>query len=95
MGKTASFNLNLDANLAESAEALYNALGLSLATAIELFLNKSIMERGLPFDLRMPPLDDDMLREARGILNGTVPTKAYRSAQEMIDSVLGEEDDDA
>ncbi len=50
---TTNFSIRLDNNLKKQSEALYGELGLSLATAINIFLRKSLSVGGLPFDVRI------------------------------------------
>ena len=53
MAKTASYTQRLDADLKKQAEALYNELGMSLGTAITVFLKKSVRVGGFPFDINL------------------------------------------
>ncbi len=49
---TANFTIRLDNNVKKEAESTYNELGLNLTTAINVFLRKSIVVGGFPFDVR-------------------------------------------
>ncbi|MEE0886010.1 MAG: type II toxin-antitoxin system RelB/DinJ family antitoxin [Treponema sp.] len=46
---TVAMNVRVDKNLKEQATELYNDLGLSLSSAINMFLRQSVRENGLPF----------------------------------------------
>ena len=46
---TVAMNIRVDKNLKEQATELYNDLGLSLSSAINMFLRQSVRENGLPF----------------------------------------------
>lgn len=48
-----NLNIKLDSNLKKQSEALYNELGISLETAISIFLSKSLDVGGFPFDVRL------------------------------------------
>lgn len=50
---TTNFNVRLDSSLKKQSEAMYNQLGVSLTTAINMFLRKSLSVGGFPFDVRM------------------------------------------
>lgn len=41
----------MDASLKKQAEALFNDLGMSLATAITVFTKQAIREQKIPFDI--------------------------------------------
>ena len=54
MQKTASVNTRVDPVLKEQAESVLDELGLSMATAMNLFLKQIVIHNGIPFDLRLP-----------------------------------------
>lgn len=95
MAKTSNINIRIDPDLKEQAEKLYGSFGLSIAEAINIFLHVSLMEGGLPFEVRRPRYNAETeaaMIEARGIMNGTIPAKRYSSVDEMFNDVLSEED---
>lgn len=50
---TTNFTIRLDSDLKKDCEALYAELGMSLSTAINVFLRQSLRKGGLPFDARL------------------------------------------
>ncbi len=50
--KTASINVRVNPFVKKNAEKLFESFGITLSDAINMFLNKSLMEGGLPFDLK-------------------------------------------
>lgn len=48
-----NITIRIDENLKKEAEELYDSLGLSLSTAIKIFLKQSVRENGLPFELKL------------------------------------------
>lgn len=44
----------IDSNLKNEVEAIFQELGLNTSQAITLFLKKVKMERGIPFELKVP-----------------------------------------
>ena len=58
---TTNLTIRLDSDLKKDCEALYAELGMSLSTAINVFLRQSLRKGGLPFDAR---LDDQPNRTA-------------------------------
>ena len=66
---------------------MYGSLGMTLTEAINIFLHKSILEGGLPFDVRQPRYTSETeaaMREARDILAWKVPAESYDSASTMF-----------
>ncbi len=51
MAATAKININTDPDTKQAAEALFDALGMNMTTAINIFLKKAIQYKGIPFDV--------------------------------------------
>ena len=51
--------LRVDSQLKEQASDVYAKLGLDLATAIQIFLTRSVQLRDIPFVLQSPSEDSD------------------------------------
>lgn len=51
----ASVNLNIrtDKEVKAQAEKVFNALGLNMTTAVNIFLRQAIRENGIPFEVRL------------------------------------------
>lgn len=87
MGKTATISMRVSPQIKAEAESLYASLGMTLTEAINVFLHKSILEGGLPFDVRQPRYNaqtEAAMREARDIISGKLPAESYGSAAEMF-----------
>ena len=54
MQKTASVNTRVDPELKVQAESVLNELGMSMATAMTLFLKQIVIHNGIPFELCVP-----------------------------------------
>lgn len=50
---TTNLTIRLGSDLKKDCEALYAELGMSLSTAINVFLRQSLRKGGLPFDARL------------------------------------------
>lgn len=55
----------VDDDLKEQATELYSRLGMSISTAINVFLRQSVMEGGMPFTPRDPFYSEENLRHVR------------------------------
>lgn len=90
MAKSATINMRVNPEIKLEAESVFSSLGLSLTEAINIFLHKSIMEGGIPFDVRQPRYNAETeaaMREARDIISGKKPAESYSSAAEMLASL--------
>lgn len=94
MSKTANINVRIDPEFKSEVESLYSKFGMSVTDAINIFLHVSVMEGGLPFEVRQPRYNAETeaaMKEARAIAAGNLSAKKYSSAKEMIDDVLAED----
>ena len=55
-----NYSLRLNGDIKTQSEDLYRSLGMSLSTAIQVFLKKSLLVGGFPFEVRhsLPPVPD-------------------------------------
>ena len=53
MANTINYTCRLDTDVKAQSEAIYNAIGMNLTTAINVFLKESIRVGGFPFDVRL------------------------------------------
>ena len=78
MSKTANINIRIDPDFKSKVEKLYSQFGMSVTEAINIFLHVSLMEGGLPFEVRQQKYNTETeaaMREARAIANGRIPAK--------------------
>lgn len=50
---TTNLNIRTDKAIKEQAEQIFNELGLTMTTAINIFLRTTIREQGIPFELKL------------------------------------------
>jgi len=68
-------NVYLDSEMKAKAKEIFKHYGVSLSDAINMFLTQSVMERGLPFEMKIP--NDETIRaieDARAGINGETIT---------------------
>lgn len=85
--KDTNFNMRMNKQKKTSLEDLYGSLGMTLAEAVNIFFEKSLMEGGIPFDVRMPRYNketEEAIQEARDIIAGKVSAKSYSSSKELF-----------
>ena len=52
--KTTNYNVRLNPEIKAKAEETFALFGMNLSEAINIFLHKSILENGLPFQITAP-----------------------------------------
>ena len=78
----------------KEAQKLFKDLGLSLSTAINIFLKQAIREKGIPFYINSLPENSELVQafeEAKQIKKNPSDYKSYSSPEEMFKDVLGED----
>ncbi|MDO5330538.1 MAG: type II toxin-antitoxin system RelB/DinJ family antitoxin [Bacillota bacterium] len=54
MAKTASVFTRVDPKIKQEAEGILENLGLSMSTAMDIFLRQIVINNGLPFEVKLP-----------------------------------------
>ena len=54
MAKTTNLYVRLDPDLKKQAETILEQLGIPVSNAVNIFLKQVVMQRGLPFDVKLP-----------------------------------------
>lgn len=60
MAKTANLTVRLEPEIKEEAEKILSKLGISASNAIDSFYRQIILNRGLPYEIKLPyhrPID--------------------------------------
>ncbi len=82
---TQTLNVRIDKNIKKQAQKVVEELGLDLSSAVKLFLNKVVMTKSIPFELRTvngytPEYEARLLKEVKNMKkNG----KRYANLDEM------------
>lgn len=95
MAKTANINIRIDPETKSSAEELFSSFGITITDAINIFLRKSIMEGGLPFEMKQPRYNvetEAAMKEAKAIMSNQVQAKHYTSAHALFEELDAEMD---
>lgn len=54
MAKTTNLYVRLEPGLKEQAESVLEQLGIPVSNAVNIFLKQVVMQRGIPFDVKLP-----------------------------------------
>jgi len=54
MSKTTSLYVRLEPELKEQAETVLEQLGIPVSNAVNMFLKQVVLQRGIPFDVKLP-----------------------------------------
>ena len=91
--KDTNFNMRMNRQKKADLENLYGSLGMTMAEAVNIFFENSLLVGGLPFSVRLPRYNRETeaaMQESRDILAGKVPAKSYSSSRELFDELDAE-----
>ena len=55
---TTNLNIRTDKYIKDQAEQIFNELGLTMTTAVNIFLRTAVREHGIPFELKLETPND-------------------------------------
>lgn len=97
MAKSANLYARIEPEVKEQAEAILNALGIPASNAITMFYKQVILQRGLPFEVKLPNQPPDISRMTAKQLdmeleNGYAQMKSGQTipAKQAFDEIRGE-----
>lgn len=57
MSKSANLNIRMKPEIKDKAEKILNSLGIPPSNAIDMFYRQIILNRGLPFNVKLPDIN--------------------------------------
>ena len=65
-------NVYLDAEMKKKAQEIFKVYGMGLSDAFNMFLSQSVLERGIPFEVKIPnEITVEAIKDARDGKNMT------------------------
>ena len=85
MSRTAMIRVRTEPKVKLAAEKIFKQLGISASAAINMFYQQVVVEKGLPFALRVPNVSSMQAIQQMKAGKGT----RYKSSKAMFDDILG------
>ena len=82
-----STNIKIDPELKEQSQALFESLGLSMSTAINMFLRQAVREQAIPFRVGNPLPNLETLRAIEDARKGTGLSRGFSSVAELMEDL--------
>ena len=74
-------NVYLDADIKAKAQEIFKQYGIGLSDAFNMFLSQSVLERGIPFEIKIPNQETiEAIEDARN--NRNMETISFEKMQE-------------
>ena len=90
---TTNLNIRVDENLKKKADKLFSELGMSMSTAMNIFLRQSVRYGGIPFDIRVDVPNSETveaIREVKQMKADPTIGKTYRDVDQMMKELLSD-----
>ncbi len=85
MGKTSTIQTRIEPGIKLEAEKILKTLGITTSEAINIFLRRIIMEKGLPFPVKIT--NPETIKALEDIIEGKNLSKEYDSIDEMFENL--------
>lgn len=83
-----NLNVRVDEDLKEQADCLFSELGMSMSTAINMFLRSAVRSSGFPCDLHLEPIPNKETQKAiEDMENGIGISKTFNSINELMEDL--------
>ena len=82
-----STNIKIDPKLKQEAQELFESLGLSLSSAINIFLRQSVREQAIPFRVGRPVPNSETVRAIEDARNGIGLSRGFTSVSELMEDL--------
>ena len=64
MARIANVFARVEPDLKEQAEQVLNQLGIPMSNAVGMFLKQIVLQRGIPFEMKLPSYDEPIAYQA-------------------------------
>lgn len=91
--QTTNINIRVDSKLKKEAEDLFGDLGLTMSSAITIFLRSAVNNNGIPFEVKRPSFNAETLAalaEYTEMKANPSEYKRYDSFKDLADEVLSD-----
>lgn len=82
-----STNIKIDRALKEESQTLFESLGLSMSTAVNMFLRQAVREQAIPFRVGEPIPNSETLQAIRDARRGVGLSRGFSSVDELMEDL--------
>ena len=88
-----NINIRMDADLKEEFEAFCSDVGMTVSTAINIYVRKVLRENRIPFEIngdKPNPATIDAIQEVQYMKNTPHPVQTYNDVDSMLEGFISE-----
>ncbi len=82
-----STNIKIDPTLKQESQMLFESFGLSLSTAVNMFLRQAVREQAIPFRVGTPIPNAETLKAIEDARNGIGLSRPFTSVSELMEDL--------
>jgi len=87
MSKTTNLSIRVDEELKQKSETIFSELGLTMSTALTLFLRSAIRYGGIPFELRIEKPNATTISAMDDVNHNRNVSKTFDSIESLIEDL--------
>jgi len=87
MSKTTNVSIRIDEELKQKSETIFSELGLTMSTALTLFLRSTIRYGGIPFELRIEKLNATTISAMDDVNHNRNMSKTFDTIESLIEDL--------
>ena len=87
MSKTTNLSIRIDEELKQKSETIFSELGLTMSTALTLFLRSAIRYGGIPFELRIEKPNVTTINAMDDVNHNRNMSKTFDSIESLIEDL--------
>ncbi len=82
-----NFSMKIDKELKEEATELFEEFGMSLSTAVRIFLKQAVRQQQMPFPIKENIPNDETIKAIEDARKGIGVSKPYNNVQELLEDL--------
>ena len=87
MAKTTNINIRTEPAVKRRIENLFSQFGITVSDAVNIFFHQSLMQGGLPFQMRIPEYNAETLAAIDDVNNNHNMSPVFESMEDLMRSL--------
>jgi len=84
---TTNLNMRIETDLKKRSEQIFTELGLTMTTALTVFLRQVVRSNGIPFEMRLNIPNDDTLAAIDDVNMDRNMSRKFHSVKELMEDL--------
>lgn len=87
MADSTNVTIRMDSDIKKDAEELFNGLGLNMTTAVNMFIRRSLVEGGIPFDVKRKQPNPSSIAAMEEVTQGKNLIGPFHSVADLMEDL--------